>query len=459
MARAIHLNQISELILDNIKSGIVYCDLSGKILYINKRYADFLGINKEEAIGKHITEYLPQSRLPYVIKTGKAELYQKCSCLDRELIVNRIPVKQGNRVVGAISQAMFKDISEIKELVDRLNFLEGKVLSLKNNLKSILSARYTFDDIKGESKEILNVKSIAYKYSKSNAPVLIIGATGTGKELFAHAIHTSSYRREGPFVSINCAGIPKDLIEAELFGYVRGAFTGAHPGGKTGKIEMADKGTLFLDEIGDLPLSAQGKLLRVLEEKVVERIGDTNARKIDFRLISATNKDLQSMIQRGEFREDLYYRISALTLHVPSLKERTEDIPILAHFFLLNLGLADATITSETLDILKRYDWPGNVRELKNAISYAVSIIDNNHIIQPHHLPPEIQRKEFEPFIKLDKDILNMPLSLALSNFEMNLITKIIERNKGNIRKTAKQLGISRSTLYYKLKRYNMLSE
>jgi len=448
--------KITDFILENLTSGVVFCDLNGRVLYMNNKYAEFLGINKEEAIGRHIKEFLPQTRLLHVMKTGKPELYQRCKCLDRELVVNRIPVKVNNRIVGAISHAMFKDFSEIKELIDRLNLLETKVDSLKNNLRSLLSAHYTFEDIKGESKAISEAKSLAQKYAISDAPVLITGPTGTGKELFAHAIHLSSARRQAPFVSINCAGIPKDLIESELFGYVKGAFTGADPSGKAGKIELANHGTLFLDEIGDLPLSAQGKLLRVLEEKMIERIGDTVKRRVDFRLISATNRDLKVLIKKGEFREDLYYRISALTLNLPSLKERIEDIPVLVQYFLLQQGMPETSLTPKALQLLLQYPWPGNVRELKNTISYAVSISDSRHLIKEEHLPPEILHYASDRDNAEQLNFIGKPLSVALAEFEKTLIKKVLDKNKGNIRKTAKDLGISRSTLYYKLQKYNM---
>ncbi len=451
---------MAEFILDSLPSGVVFCDLQGKVLYMNKKYADFLGIQRDDAIGRHIREFLPQSRLLHVMKTGQPELYQRCKCLDRELVVNRIPVRINNQIVGAISHAMFRDFSELKELLDRLDFLQTKVDFLKSNLRSLLSARYTFEDIKGESREIVEAKALAQKYATSDAPVLITGPTGTGKELFAHAIHHFSQRRDAPFVSINCAGIPKDLIESELFGYTKGAFTGAAPTGKAGKIELAHKGTLFLDEIGDLPLSAQGKLLRVLEEKTLERIGDTQKRRIDFRLISATNRDLKILISRGEFREDLYYRVSALTLQLPSLRERVEDIPVLVQHFLVQQGVPEASLTPEALEAMLEYPWPGNVRELKNAVSYAVSVSDSRYLIKEKDLPPEVlqYRKEKDYLLKGD-EFTGKPLSLAIAEFEKNLITKTLERNRGNIRKTARDLGISRSTLYYKLQKYDLDTE
>ncbi len=209
---------------------------------------------------------------------------------------------------------------------------------------------------------------MANKFAKTDSPVLIMGATGTGKELFAHAIHSASGRSSGPFVCVNCASVPKDLLESELFGYETGAFTGAKSGGKPGRIELADGGILFLDEIGELPLNAQAKLLRVTENKVLDRIGGTRSSRVDFRLVAATNRDLQAMINSGEFRDDLYYRLNTMIVEIPRLSQRPEDIPILAKHFLRVAERIDINLSSRALTALETYDWPGNVRELKSVI-------------------------------------------------------------------------------------------
>ena len=320
-----------ELILNNVYSGIIFCDRKCNIVFMNHVYAELLGVDRNEAVGKSISEFFPDSRLPFVLRSGKAELGQQCSLRGEiPFLVNRLPIKKGTETIGIILQSIFKDYASFKELVARLNLLETKIKSYKRELNSLLSARYSFDDIIGESSTIREAKMICAKYANTDAPILILGATGTGKELFAHAIHTTSKRAAAPFVCVNCAAIPKDLLESELFGYAPGAFTGAHHKGKAGKIEMAHRGTLFLDEMGDLPLNAQAKLLRVLESKTLERVGDLKPIAVDFRLIAATNKDLRAMIDRNEFREELLYRLNTMTISVPPAfrKKRGRSPPV-----------------------------------------------------------------------------------------------------------------------------------
>ena len=337
----------------------------------------------------------------------------------------------------------------------RLNLLETKVKSYKRELSSLLSARFTFDDIKGESSRISEAKKICAKYASTDASVLILGATGTGKELFAHAIHTSSKRANAPFVCVNCAAIPKDLLESELFGYAPGAFTGAHQKGKAGKIEMAHRGTLFLDEMGDLPLNAQAKLLRVLEAKMLERVGDLAPIEVDFRLIAATNKDLKGMMSRNEFRDELFYRLNTMTVNVPRLTERKGDIPLLLSAFLSAMGKSGIRCTGAAMEILQRYPWPGNVRELKNVIERAVSLIDRD-IIDVKHLPSEIITLQYD--IKQGQGDSGKLLSKQLFQCEYNILVEALKLTKGNMSKTARILGVARSTFYEKCKKHNLLS-
>lgn len=445
-----------ELILNNVYSGIIFCDRECNIIFMNRVYAELLGVDRNEVVGKSISEFFPDSRLPLVLRSGKAELGRQCSLRGEiPFLVNRLPIKRGNETIGIILQSIFKDYASFKELVARLNLLETKVKSYKRELNSLLSARYSFDDIVGESSTIREAKTICAKYANTDAPILILGATGTGKELFAHAIHTASKRAAAPFVCVNCAAIPKDLLESELFGYVPGAFTGAHQKGKAGKIEMANKGTLFLDEMGDLPLNAQAKLLRVLETKTMERVGDLKPIAVDFRLIAATNKDLREMIGRNEFREELFYRLNTMTISVPPLSERKGDIPLLLTHFLHAMGKPKIRCTAGAMTILQRYPWPGNVRELKNVVERAVSLIDGN-AIDVEHLPSEI--------MILQSDIRQTPnetgklLSKELFRCEHHILVEALKLNKGNMSKTARFLGVSRSALYEKCKKHNLLS-
>lgn len=462
-------------ILNSMPIGIVFCDTNCLVRFINSTYAEYLCIDPAAALGMLITELIPDSRLPVVMKTGQAEMGDKCmieTCKGkRTLIVNRIPaVGPGGKIIGAISQSLFSDPHELKAVAKRVTLLEKKVSLCNLKIGSALSARYTLNDIKGQSAAITHSKELVRRYAPSDAPVLIVGPTGIGKELFSHALHHESPRAEGAFVSINCAAIPPDLFESELFGYVPGAFTGAKREGKIGIIELADKGTLFLDEIGDMPLYAQVKLLRVLEEKVVYRVGDTAPYQVDFRLVVATNRHLKEMIREGTFREDLYYRFNTMTIQVPSLRERIEDIPILVRHVLERFGKQGVSFTNEAMTTLMRYDWPGNVRELKNVIESALSMCGGT-VIQASDLPSEIVRevsgrgwlpapgatgvKEREGG-RAGGGTAGRSLSRNRDSSEREQILKVLVENSWNMAKSSKVLEISRATLYEKVKKHGL---
>lgn len=497
-------------ILDMAYAGIIFVDETCTIKLMNNKYEDLLNLSDEEAYGRHVLELFPDSRLPAVIASGKAELGHKYSFGKKKtLVLNRIPLMIGKKIGGAVTQCLFSDLSELKFLATKLDVLETEVQYYKKQLNNLLSARYTFDHIIGESEAIVNAKNIANLYARHESPVLILGDTGTGKELFAHAVHNESPRSLGPFVCLNCAAIPKDLIGSELFGYAPGAFSGAHYKGKVGKIELADRGTLFLDEIGDLSLEAQATLLRVLEEKRVSKIGAMQPKSIDFRLISATNKDLGKMRDNNQFRDDLYHRISTMPLYIPSLKTRISDIPVLIDHFLHLTGKPQTRLSAEALELFHRYCWPGNVRELKNEIERSVSLADESDTIEIRHLNPcivfkntdtpseflhrgideahevEYQKDKYEAkngpgsftpkqsrkgfskepeknapnstSMKFNHRIVlheDEMLKDGLAQYEINAIIKALEICNGNKVKAAKFLGISRSRLYRKIKEY-----
>ncbi|MCF8129858.1 MAG: sigma 54-interacting transcriptional regulator [Deltaproteobacteria bacterium] len=440
-------------ILNRVYSGIIFCDKDSRILFMNRFYASLLKADPEEAVGKHIKAYFPSSRLPVVLETGQAELGKKCSLrTNLALLVNRVPIEQDGKTVGVVLQTTFRDFTEINDVMTRLNLLEKEVTYYKEGLDSILSATYSFDSIVGGNKRLVDAKKTAEKYARTDSPVLILGATGTGKELFAHAVHRTSGRKDGPFVCVNCAAIPRELLESELFGYAPGAFTGAKRGGKAGKIEMAHGGTLFLDEIGDLPLNAQAKLLRVLETKKIERVGGVKAMDVDFRLVAATNKGLREMIHRNEFREDLFYRLNTLTVEIPSLSERTDDISELVYFFLKSSGNGHIQVSEAVLQMLECYSWPGNVRELKNVVMRGVSLIEGDRF-EVEHLPMEIVRFQSDCS---DTPSRMGPLSTELKRYEKKVLAQALRLNHGNMSKTAKVLGISRSTLYEKCRLHEL---
>lgn len=450
----LELVEFLRLVLDNVYSGIIVCDHECRIVFMNQIYADLLKTDREEAVGQQINKYFPQSELPRVLRTGTPEFGQTCPLnAGAFLLVNRIPLKRDGKTVGIILQTIFRDYKDFKELVSRLKLLEREVRYHKLALESLFSARYTLDSIIGESKPIRDAKALANKFAQTDSPVLITGATGTGKELFAHSIHASSDRSSGPLVCLNCAAVPKDLLESELFGYETGAFTGARKGGKPGRIELANGGSLYLDEIGDLPVKAQAKLLRVVENKVVEKIGSVKPSQVDFRLIAATNRDLSAMLTRGEFRDDLYYRLNTMTVEIPPLIQRDGDIRILANHFLRVSGRPGARLTDEAFAVLETYDWPGNVRELKNVIDRAVSLAENTDI-DVKHLPHEVLGLSCRNHGL--SGFPNSSLSNEMARFEKTVLDRAIKLAAGNMSKASKILGISRSTLYEKCGRYKL---
>ncbi|MGD9060256.1 MAG: sigma 54-interacting transcriptional regulator, partial [Desulfobacterales bacterium] len=327
-----------KLIFESIYNGIMVTDAEGIITHFNEPYGQFLGLDPAAQIGKHCTEVVENTRMHIVAKTGKPEINQTQRIKGQNMVVQRIPIKRDGKVIAVFGQVMFKDVKDVTKLANRLSLLESKVKHYEEELINLRSTRYTFDSIVGTSLVIRELKKEALKASTNQFPVLITGDSGTGKELFAQAIHHASPRKLYPFVRINCSAIPKDLLESELFGYEKGAFTGAKTEGKPGKFEIANQGTVFLDEIGDLPLTMQPKLLRVVEEKEFERVGGTKIIRSDFRVIAATNQDLQDMLTDERFRKDLFYRLNVIPLHIPPLRDRRSDIIPLAQHFLKQMA-------------------------------------------------------------------------------------------------------------------------
>lgn len=321
---------------------------------------------------------------------------------------------------------------------------------LKENvyLRQELERKYQFKDIIGKSHKMQEVFALVKTVARSNSTILIEGESGTGKELVARAIHNSSLRSEGPFVAVNCAALPENLLESELFGYEKGAFTGA-VSTKKGRFELADKGTLFLDEVGDISPKTQVDLLRVLEEKEFRRVGGTGLIKADVRIIAATNKDLKGLVEQGKFREDLYYRINVVSIQLPPLRERKEDIPLLMEHFLRKYCIENKkevdTISDETARLLMQYDWPGNVRELENVIERAV-VVTQGRIVLPRDLPLSLRGEgQFKP-----------AASMELKEVEKEHIQRALALHNWNITKTAQSLGIDRNTLSKKVKKYHI---
>jgi PAS domain S-box-containing protein len=443
-----------ELILDSIHNGIMVTDADGYIIHFNKPYGEFLGLDPEEQIGKHCTEVIENTRMHIVAKTGKPEINQSHRVKGQDMVVQRIPIKKNGEVVAVFGQVMFKDVRDVRTLAQKLSMLESKVEIYEKELLSLRSTRYTIDSILGVSADIKNLKKEALKAATNNLPVLISGESGTGKELFAQAIHQASERRLYPFVRINCAAIPKDLLESELFGYEKGAFTGASSEGKSGKFEVAHHGSVFLDEIGDLPLEMQPKLLRVLEEKEFERVGGTFLVRADFRLITATNQDLEGMLHDSRFRKDLYYRLNVIPLTIPPLRERREDIIPVVRALLYQISqdasLPEIEIEPQAEKVLMQYDWPGNVRELSNVLERVVSSLEGD-AIHLCDLPFYLYRGRRAPVAPERRSLKHLQ-----SSAEIEAIRYALESTNYNKARAAHILGIHRTLLYKKIKRYNL---
>ena len=370
------------------------------------------------------------------------------------MVVQRIPIRRKGRVVAVFGQVMFKDVRDVRKLAENLRLLESKVELYEKELITLRSTKYTLDSIIGVSPALSRLKQDAAQAAANQLPVLITGESGTGKELFAQAIHHAGPRAIHPFVRINCAAIPKDLLEAELFGYEKGAFTGASSEGKPGKFELAEGGTVFLDEIGDLPKEMQPKLLRVLEEKEFERVGGTRLVRADFRLIAASNQDLEKMMEEGRFRKDLFYRLNVIPLHIPPLRERKEDILPMARAMLEQIS-SDASLTEIALDLqaeraMLKYDWPGNGRELSNVLERILSSLsgDTIHLCD---LPFYLYRSR-----KQLPGSGRKSLKTIQASAEREAIRYALESTNYNKAKAAGLLGIHRTALYKKMKKFNL---
>jgi transcriptional regulator with PAS, ATPase and Fis domain len=444
-------------IFDPIPVPIILLNKHTEIVMINQPFADYLGCTREEIIGKRVDHVDPNTRFPYVFKSKKTEIYCKHKFSNgHTALVHRIPVLDDcGEIAYGFGMVVFDDLKSLQEVLERNKLLEGKLMIYQEELKNIRGAKYSWDTIIGNSVVMQNVKHMSSKAAKTDSNVLIVGESGTGKELFAHAIHNDSKRFDGPFVKINCAAIPKDLLESELFGYEEGAFTGAKKNGKVGKFELANGGTIFLDEIGDMPLDMQVKILRVLQEKEIERIGGNKTIPIDSRIIAATNRDLISRIQQKEFREDLYYRLNVINIEVPPLRKRKEDIELITLNLMeklsTSLGRYVSNITVEALESIKQYNWPGNIRELENIVERAINMTDTE-TIELQHLPAFMISHETEEF----RETPLMTLRSAVEEVEKATIHNCLKVVGYNKLKAAKILGISRTSLYEKIEKYHI---
>ncbi|MEG1255858.1 sigma 54-interacting transcriptional regulator [Clostridium sp.] len=445
--------EILNFALNSLNEYIVVVNEDGIITMMTEGYKEFLGCKNPE--GTHVTKIIPNTKLHVIAKTGFREVGDIQEVNEHKMISMRVPIIINGKIRGAIGRVMFKDIDNFKILSSKISHLEKEVQFYKNELIEGNKATYTFDKLIGSSKAFLSVAKFADKIAKGDSSILITGESGTGKELFAQAIHNSSRRARKPFVKINCGAIPPELFESEMFGYEEGAFTGAKKTGMKGKFELADGGTILLDEIGDMPLFMQVKLLRVLQEREIVRVGSNDVKKIDVRVIAVTNKDLLSLTEEKKFREDLYYRLNVMHIKLPPLRERREDIEILAETLRVKLcnkyGIYSEGISEETMDYLKSYNWPGNVRELENCIERAINLLNTELQILPEHLPTKILKCKKNDIVYENKQLKDI-----VDEIEKNVILETLKKFNGNKNETSKVLGISRQGLYKKMKRFDI---
>ncbi len=476
-------------VFDNAYEALVIVDPDGYITDFNNAYEECLGLEAEEVKGKHVTEVIDNTRLHVIAESGEAEIGHLQNIQGEDMITSRIPLKEDGELIGVAGKILFENTREVKALAQRLEVIEDELDEYKNELKRRQKAKYTFSSIITRNERMEYLKEIAENCASSNSTVLINGESGTGKEMFAHAIHSGGARKYGAFVRVNCAAIPENLLESELFGYEEGAFTGAKETGKPGKFELADGGTIFLDEITSMPLEMQAKILRVLQEREIQRVGGTETKKIDTRVIAATNEDVESLVAEGKFRQDLYYRLNVIRLQIPPLRKRKEDISILSDHILAELAERlnedRHELSPRALELLEDYDWPGNVRELYNFLERAINL-SSGKMIEPKHLPDILtssagvddtfgtgtsdagkkagtksERTEFkkddlksEDAVKIKEE--NLDLSKLVRRTEKRCIRQALAAAGGNKTEAARILGIHRNTLYNKLDKFGI---
>lgn len=461
-------------IINFAHSGILVTDSEGEITVFNPAAERILGIPAKKVLGRKAAEAIENSKIDDVLKSGEAQLNQVQDVGDVRIVTNRVPITDGQQVVGVV--ATFLDVGYIETATEEIR---------RSQYKKGFKAKVTFKDITYRSPKMDSIIERAARFAHSDLSVLITGESGVGKELFAQSIHNESPRRSGPFVAVNCAALSETLLESELFGYEEGSFTGARKGGKEGLFEVAHRGTIFLDEIGEISPGLQARLLRVLQEKEILRVGGTRVIPVDVRVISSTNKNLWQMVQEGRFRDDLYYRLNVLTLSVPPLRERLEDIPALVASFLAkrpeaNPRLLEEARLSSICRVLCKYNWPGNVRELENIIDRLIVVL-GGQAPSPVELEACVEDLLATAWAERsrstgascasapdagpanssaprgehleDGDKTDEQLAGKLERFRLEKLMEALDKAGGNKTEAARMLGISRTTLWRQLRR------
>ena len=422
--------------------GIIAIDQAGRVDLINPVAQRILRRPGRTALGRNILDEIPNSNLWTALQTGRPQMDTLINIKGTTVYSNNIPIEIAGQVRGVV--ATLQDVKSVQS--------SERKIRIGLHEKGLI-AKYCFADILGTSPSLTSAVEIARSYASARATVLITGETGTGKELFAQSIHAASPRQAGPFVAVNCATLDKNLLESELFGYVEGAFTGALKGGKAGLFELAHTGTLFLDEIGEIPLDLQAKLLRVLQEREIRRLGSGTVVPVDVRIVAATNRDLAQEVAQGNFRADLYYRLNILSVHIPPLRQRSGDVPILADaFFRKFVGEQYGTLQPRFTQVMGRlegYPWPGNIRELQN-------FVERVSVLMTAHQPDGRAEALLEELVVLQREGQDATAPLPSLPPERQVLVEALLRNGRAVGRTAAELGISRTTLWRKLKQYGI---
>ncbi len=440
-----------KVVMDSLYDGILIADKDHVVRYVNPSYSRITGVSYDAIVGRKLVEVRPGARLPEVIDSGKKLLRILRTENETDYVVNMTPIISEESIVGGIS--VVTEINDVYKLSRELSKFSSKIKKLENHVRQMQRAKYTFDDIICVAPFSLKARETARKVAKKELNVLLFGESGTGKELYAHAINNESNRAGEPFIAVNCASLEGHLLESELFGYEEGAFTGAKKGGKLGIFEVANGGTVFLDEISEMDYGLQAKLLRVLQEGTIRRVGGVYEIAVDVRVITATNVSLEKRIEEGRFRGDLYYRIATFPLYIPALRERKEDIPSLTEEFLKLIQRKigkKPKFSAPALEALMSYDWPGNIRELRNVVEFSAHMTGDD-LIDVEHLPQlrKAATGRRHPCAPM------RPLQAAKKEAEIKEITLLLNKYGNTVKgkkAAAKELGISLSTLYNKLK-------
>ena len=446
--------------LDSHCEGTVVVDKSARIVWMNDRYAQRFGLaSADEAIGQEVERVIPNSTMRDVVTSGQAVLLDILEANGESFVVTRIPLRDdAGDVIGAVGFALFDNVQPLRSFYARLGRMQQELAQTRKRLAEERRTRYTFSNFVGSSPAAMEVKRQARRAARIDAPVLLLGETGTGKELLAQAIHAASPRASKPFIAVNVAAIPENLLETEFFGAAPGAYTGADRKGRLGKFQLADGGTLFLDEIGDMPSALQVKLLRALQEQEVEPVGSDRMVRIDVRIIAATSVDLAKRLAEGSFRADLYYRLAVLPLTLPPLRERLSDLEMLCEAILEDIarqhGMPQRELDPSVLALFRRCHWTGNIRELRNVLEQAVMLTDHARlteadigtIVSPA-IPPTQAPKPLRTW------------DAAVTDFERHLISEALSACGGRVVEAARRLQIGRATLYKKMTTLGLSSQ